>query len=62
MRVRVTKDADIDDDVATKILQEFIDWLDERGLLRDIHRADEARTLQYNSDVVSIYMEEKAIG
>lgn len=62
MRVRVTKDADIDDDVATKILQEFIDWLDERGLLRDIHRADETRTLQYNSDVVSIYMEEKAIG
>jgi len=62
VRVRVTKDADIDDDVATKILQEFIDWLDERGLLRDIHRADETRTLQYNSDVVSIYMEEKAIG
>jgi hypothetical protein len=55
VKVRVTKAVDVDDDIVTHMLSEFIDWLDEKGLVRALPDG-----LKYNIDLVEKYLEEKA--
>lgn len=57
MRVQVTKSVDVDDTIAEKMLSEFIDWLDERGMLRPL-----PDTMHSNINLVTEYMNQKEIG
>lgn len=54
MKVRVMKAVDIDNDIVTHMLSEFIDWLDEKGFVRAL-----PDDMEYNIDLVKRYIEEK---
>jgi hypothetical protein len=53
--VRVTKEADVDDDIAETLLSDFADWLDEHGLLRE---GKDDFQYAYNLDLVKKFMDE----
>jgi hypothetical protein len=57
VRIVVTKAVDVDDDIAKKMLSDFIDWLDEQSLVRAL-----PNDIEYNMDLVKRYLEEKEIG
>jgi hypothetical protein len=57
INVRVTKTADLDEDIVEVLLDDFIDWLDEHGLLRE---GQGDLKFEYNNDLVKAFIETKA--
>ena len=56
MIVQVAKSQEVDNDIAEKMLSDFIDWLDNSGLLREGTGTFEHK---YNIDVVKYYLDKE---